>query len=149
MPTSSSFSSTSQNVGAISNTGVELDVTVSIFRDRDLTWDVNFNAAHNKGKLAQLNEMRATYTDPVVPAITGVSTFPQLMDEIFKEYVVTLIMENESPWFASVRIEHGGRPWIYTLKPDVNFSTNQYCWPIPDEEIKAHSNKIDQNPGLE
>ncbi len=71
------------------------------------------------------------------------------MDEIFKEYVVTLIMENESPWFAAVRIEHEGRPWIYTLKPDVNFSTNQYCWPIPDDEIKAHSNKIDQNPGLE
>ncbi|MBP3304215.1 MAG: RagB/SusD family nutrient uptake outer membrane protein [Muribaculaceae bacterium] len=107
------------------------------------------NPSDISGALAQLNEMRATYTDPVIPAITGVSTLPQLMDEIFKEYVVTLIMENESPWFAAVRIEHGGRPWIYTLKPDVNFSTNQYCWPIPDEEIKAHSNKIDQNPGLE
>ena len=55
VPTSSSFSSTSQNVGAISNTGVEFDVTVSIFRDRDLTWDVNFNAAHNKGRLEKLN----------------------------------------------------------------------------------------------
>lgn len=55
VPTSSSFSSTSQNVGAISNTGVEFDVTVSIFRDRDLTWDINFNAAHNKGKLEKLN----------------------------------------------------------------------------------------------
>lgn len=107
------------------------------------------NPSDISGALAQLNEMRATYTDPVVPAITGVSTLPQLMDEIFKEYVVTLIMENESPWFAAVRIEHGGRPWIYTLKPDVNFSANQYCWPIPDEEIKAHSNKIDQNPDLE
>jgi TonB-linked SusC/RagA family outer membrane protein len=55
VPTSSAFSSTNQNVGAISNTGVEFDVTVSIFRDRDLTWDINFNAAHNKGKLEKLN----------------------------------------------------------------------------------------------
>ncbi|MDE7026568.1 RagB/SusD family nutrient uptake outer membrane protein [Duncaniella freteri] len=107
------------------------------------------NPSDISGALAELNKMRATYTDPVLPAITGVSTHEQLMDEIFKEYVVTLIMENESPWFAAVRIEHEGRPWIYTLKPDVNFSTNQYCWPIPDDEIKAHSNKIDQNPGLE
>lgn len=55
VPTSSSFSSTNQNVGAISNRGIEFDVTVSIFRSRDLTWDVSFNAAHNKGKLEKLN----------------------------------------------------------------------------------------------
>lgn len=55
VPTSSSFSSTNQNVGAISNTGIEFDVTVSLFRSRDLTWEVNFNAAHNKGKLEKLN----------------------------------------------------------------------------------------------
>ena len=55
VPTSSAFSSTSQNVGAISNTGLEFDVTVSVLRNRDLTWEVNFNAAHNKGKLEKLN----------------------------------------------------------------------------------------------
>ena len=55
VPTSSSFDSTNQNVGAISNTGVEFDITVSILRNRDLTWEVNFNAAHNKGRLEKLN----------------------------------------------------------------------------------------------
>ena len=62
---------------------------------------------------------------------------------------MTLLMENETPWFASLRFEHDGRPWIRTLKPEVDFSENQYCWPIPDAEIIAHLNKIDQNPGLE
>lgn len=107
------------------------------------------NPSDIQGALKPLNDMRARYANPVMSAITGVDTYDELMDAIFKEYVVTLFMENESPWFAATRIEHEGRPWIYTLKPDVNFSQNQYCWPIPDDEIKAHSNKIDQNPGLE
>ena len=107
------------------------------------------NPSDIAGALKPLNDMRAVYTNPVMSPITGVDTYDELMDAIFKEYVVTLFMENESPWFAATRIEHNGRPWIYTLKPDINFSTNQYCWPIPDDEIKAHSNVIEQNPGLE
>ena len=107
------------------------------------------NPSDIAGALKPLNDMRAVYTNPVMSPITGVDTYDELMDTIFKEYVVTLFMENESPWFAATRIEHNGRPWIYTLKPDINFSTNQYCWPIPDDEIKAHSNVIEQNPGLE
>lgn len=107
------------------------------------------NPSDIAGALKPLNDMRALYTNPVMSPITGVDTYEDLMDAIFKEYVVTLFMENESPWFAATRIEHNGRPWIYTLKPDINFSENQYCWPIPDDEIKAHSNVIEQNPGLE
>lgn len=107
------------------------------------------NPSDINGALAELNKMRQSYTNPVLAPVTGINNHQELMDAIFKEYVVTLIMENETPWFASLRFEHDGKPWIRTLKPDVDFSENQYCWPIPDAEIIAHSNKIDQNPGLE
>jgi hypothetical protein len=106
------------------------------------------NPSDITGALAPLNEMRAKYTNPVMAPVTGIATHQELMDAIYKEYVVTLLMENETPWFASLRFEKDGKPWIYTLKPEVNFSENQYCWPIPDDEIKAHSNVIEQNPGL-
>ena len=107
------------------------------------------NPSDIDGALAPLNEIRSRYTNPVLPPVTGITTHQELMDAIFKEYVVTLFMENETPWFASLRFEKDGKPWIHTLKPDVSFSENQYCWPIPDAEIKAHTNKIEQNPGLE
>lgn len=55
VPTSSSFSNVNQNVGAISNSGLEFDVTVSLIRNSEMTWEVNLNAAHNKGKLEKLN----------------------------------------------------------------------------------------------
>lgn len=109
----------------------------------------NYWDAMTQSALAELNRMRQSYTNPVLAPVTGIATHQELMDAIFKEYVVTLLMENETPWFASLRFEHDGRPWIRTLKPEVDFSENQYCWPIPDAEIIAHLNKIDQNPGLE
>lgn len=107
------------------------------------------NPSDIQGALAPLNEMRAKYTNPVMEPITGINNYQDLMDTIFKEYVVSLFMENETPWFASLRFQHDGKPWINTLKPEVNFSENQYCWPIPDDEIHAHTNVIEQNPGLE
>lgn len=55
VPYSSAFDSTSQNVGAISNTGIEFDVTIDLIRTRDLNWQFQFNAAHNKGRLEKLN----------------------------------------------------------------------------------------------
>lgn len=107
------------------------------------------NPSDIQGALAPINEMRAKYTNPVFEPITGITSHQELMDTIFKEYVINLFLENETPWFASLRFEKDGKPWINTLKPDVSFSENQYCWPIPDDEITTHSNTIEQNPGLE
>lgn len=106
------------------------------------------NPSDISGALKPLNDMRATYTNPIMEPVRGIDTYDKLMDAIYKEYVVTLFMENETPWFASLRFMHNGEPWIKTLKPDINFSENQYCLPIPDDEIIAHTNKIEQNPGL-
>lgn len=55
VPTSSAFDNISQNVGAISNTGIEFDIRGELIKTRDLTWEINFNIAHNKGKLEKLN----------------------------------------------------------------------------------------------
>ncbi len=55
VPTSSSFQNVSQNVGAISNTGIEFDIRADLIKTKDMTWDINFNIAHNKGKLEKLN----------------------------------------------------------------------------------------------
>lgn len=106
------------------------------------------NPGNIQAAVDQINKMRSTYTSPKLEPLTGITTEAQFMDALFKEYVVTLFMENETPWFASLRINHEGKPWIKTLKPNTTFSQNHYCWPIPDEEIVAHLNPIEQNPDL-
>ena len=102
------------------------------------------------GALAPINEYRSKYTTPELPAFNVPETHEALMDLIFKEYVVALFLENESAWFASIRFETEGDTWLKKLRGDeVSYSENQYCWPIPNNEIIAHTNPIAQNPGLE
>jgi hypothetical protein len=98
--------------------------------------------------LAPINEMRRKYTNPVLSDLSA-SNINDFYDLLFKEIVVTLFHENGSDWFASLRIMHNGQPWVYTLKTDVTFSANQYCWPIPHVERINHDNDVPQNPGLE
>lgn len=101
------------------------------------------------GALKPVNDMLANYTTPVFTPISTPASYQDLMDIIFKQYVVTLFLENETAWFASIRFKTEGDTWLKKLKGNVSYSTNQYCWPIPDVEITAHINKIEQNPGLD
>ncbi len=96
--------------------------------------------------LIPLNEMRTVRTNPVLPALTA-SSKEELMDILFKEIFVEQFLENGSEYYASLRFLKDGKPWIYTLKPDVNFGTDQWCWPIPDAEIVNNPEMI-QNSGL-
>lgn len=108
------------------------------------------NPADIAGALKPLNDMRAKYTTPVMSPIPTPANHNDLMDAIFKEYTVTLFMENDTPWFASIRFQKDGDTWLKYLKgSEVSYTSNQYCWPIPEAEIIAHTNQIDQNPGLE
>lgn len=108
------------------------------------------NPTDIKGALQPLNDMRAQYTTPVMTPLPTPSSYNDLMDVIFKEYVVTLFAENDTPWFASIRFQKDGDTWLKKLKgTKVSYTSNQYCWPIPEDEIVSHTNKIDQNPGLE
>jgi TonB-linked SusC/RagA family outer membrane protein len=61
IPTSSSFTSVTQNIGAIQNNGLEFDVKVKLLNSNDLKWEVDFNIAKNKGILKRLNGVETVY----------------------------------------------------------------------------------------
>ena len=76
------------------------------------------------------------------------------MRAIFREIWVEQFLENGSEYFAALRFINDtdasaaqNKPWIYTLKPDVNFTENQYCWPIPENERLKNPLAV-QNPEL-
>lgn len=103
--------------------------------------------------LKPLNEMRAKRVVPQLPPLQ-VNTRSELLRAIFKEIWAEQFLENGSEYFASLRFindtdaspaQH--KPWIYTLKPDVNFTEKQYCWPIPEKEMEGNHAAV-QNPGL-
>ena len=89
----------------------------------------------------------------VLPALSA-SSKKELLRTIFREICVEQFLENGSEYFASLRFINDtdaspaqNKPWIYTLKQDVDFSADKYCWPIPEDE-RLKNKLADQNPGL-
>jgi hypothetical protein len=104
--------------------------------------------------LAPLNEMRAKRTNPVLPPLAAAGK-KELLRAIFREIWVEQFLENGSEYFASIRFINDtdaspaqNKPWIYTLKPDVNFTENHYCWPVPEAELTKNL-KMTPNPGYD
>lgn len=54
MAPSTGFGSISANIGALRNTGVELEINVIPVRTRDFKWNLGLNVAHNKNKITEL-----------------------------------------------------------------------------------------------
>jgi len=52
----SGFGSTSVNLGKLTNKGIELLLTGTPVKGKDITWDVSLNIAHNKSKVVSLIE---------------------------------------------------------------------------------------------
>lgn len=61
VPTSSSFTSVTQNIGGIKNQGLEFDIKGDIIAAKNLTWSVDFNIGHNIGRLQKLNNSAKFY----------------------------------------------------------------------------------------
>jgi hypothetical protein len=104
--------------------------------------------------LASLNEMRAKRTNPVLPPLAATNK-KELLRLIFQEIWVEQFLENGSEYFASLRFINDtdaspaqGKPWIYTLKPDINFTENHYCWPVPEAELNKNL-QMTPNPGYD
>ncbi len=94
--------------------------------------------------IAPINIMRAQRTAPSLPALNPASQ-DELMDMIFKEIFLETFMENGSEFFAAVRFQHIGQPWIVTIKGGLPLQENKMCWPIPDPEMVNNPLMV-QNP---
>lgn len=44
------------NMGSIRNSGIELDLSADIIRNKDITWSFNANFSYNKNKVLDLGD---------------------------------------------------------------------------------------------
>lgn len=54
LPRSTGYTNSLRNVGRVSNKGLELDLTASLFEKGDFKWDLNANIAFNRTKVLEL-----------------------------------------------------------------------------------------------
>ena len=65
VPVTTGFTSQLQNVGAVSNKGIELSVNGTILQNKKITWIASANIAHNANKvtsLGSINSFQPTFT---------------------------------------------------------------------------------------
>lgn len=56
MPTSTGYSSSVQNIGAMQNQGVEFSIDASVIKGKELKWDISGNISFNRNKIVKLYE---------------------------------------------------------------------------------------------
>ncbi len=72
LPSSTGFTSHKENMGVVRNTGVELDIRLRIYQDRDWLWTAYVNFARNKNRVVKISEAMKAYNAKV--------------EEIFKDF---------------------------------------------------------------
>ncbi len=116
LPTSSGFSTATENVGKLRNTGIEITLNTTNIITRNFSWTSNFNISFNKNKIVSL-----TYGQPSLSnTVTYLSQFgqPLYLHEIGKPIgmMIGYIWEGnyQYPDFDNPA------PGIYILKPSVS-----------------------------
>ena len=80
-PTGTNFSAyVLANIGSMENKGVEMNLNVQPIKNRDVTWDVNFNFTYNKNTITNLTVIPndPTYIGVVTGGAAAVNGFVQL-----------------------------------------------------------------------
>jgi hypothetical protein len=96
--------------------------------------------------IAPINLMRSKRTNPVLPEIPLPASLDEAYEIIFREYVKELLLENGSEFFASIRFQKDGHPYMETIKGgSFRFEYERLQWPIPNAELLVNS-LIEQNP---
>ncbi len=96
--------------------------------------------------IAPINRMRSMRTVPVLPQLAVPANQEDLLDEIFKEYIRELIIENGSEFYASFRFQKEGKTYMEVIKGgSFVFDKTRLQWPIPNNEM-INNPLIIQNP---
>ena len=81
LPSSTGFTSHKENMGVVRNIGVELDLRVRVYQDRDWMVQVFGNYARNKNTVVEISEAMKAYNDKV--------------EELFKNYNPTTSTDSQ------------------------------------------------------
>jgi TonB-dependent starch-binding outer membrane protein SusC len=63
VPASSGYTKQFQNVGSLTNSGVEFQVNATALQKKDFTWTVNFNTSYNKNKIKSLGPDQISFLE--------------------------------------------------------------------------------------
>ena len=116
VPASSGYTKQFQNVGSLTNSGVEFQVNATALQKKDFTWTVNFNTSYNKNKIKSLGPDQISFLETSGWAGTNVPS-----DFIVKvgESVGAVWGLVTAGWYKVSDFDYNSTTATYTLKPGV------------------------------
>ena len=101
----SGFTTATQNIGAMENKGVEITLNAIPYHNKDFSWNVNFNFAHNVNKVTSLPEGKDF---PALPFQRRVGYDVQSF--FLKEYAGANPANGEPLWY----VDRSTKGWLLT-----------------------------------
>jgi TonB-dependent starch-binding outer membrane protein SusC len=110
-----------QNIGKTSNKGVEVQVNAALVRQKNFTWNANFNIAFNKNKILQLGYNQTSFS----PAASwGVSGQPTDYIEKIGYPVGSIFGLVTAGYYTTEDFNWNPTTGVYTLKPGIPSNTS-------------------------
>ena len=111
VPASLGYSGYYDNIGDMSNQGVEFNLDFAVIRNRDFQWNINLNGTHYRNKIIRLPDERKTRT---VEGYEGYASGNKFVGEGLP--LNTFLMAK----YAGIDHEDGLPMWYMDLKEDAN-----------------------------
>lgn len=87
LPSSTGFTSHKENMGVVRNVGVELDLRVRLYQDKDWMWSVYANFARNKNTVIKISEAMKAYNAKVEEIFNNFNPSSTSNSEYSKPYL--------------------------------------------------------------
>ncbi len=87
LPSSTGFTSHKENMGVVRNVGVELDLRVRLYQDKDWMWSVYVNFARNKNTVIRISEAMKAYNAKVEEIFNNFNPSSTSNSEYSKPYL--------------------------------------------------------------
>ena len=116
-----------QNIGKLSNKGVEASIHAQLLKNKDWNWDASLTWSHNRNRVERLNSDKPIYGSSVLMTEVGAPVYQYLMPE----YAGVDPQTGESLWYKGTegtettnQYHQAGKRYLGSPLPDFSGSLN-------------------------
>jgi TonB-dependent starch-binding outer membrane protein SusC len=118
IPSTTGYPSQLQNIGATTNTGLEIQLGATPLKKKNFTWSTNFNIAFNKNKVKSLGGVQEQTKNSGWQGTDGVDDYLVKVGQPIGE-MYGFVTDG---WYGVDEFDYNATTKVYTIKPGIAFN---------------------------
>ena len=118
IPSTTGYASQLQNIGATSNTGLEIQLGATPLQKKNFTWSTNFNIAFNKNRVKSLGGVQEQTKNSGWQGSDGVDDYLVKVGQPIGE-MYGFVTDG---WYGVDDFDYNAATKVYTIKPGIAFN---------------------------